>query len=428
MRPLEALRVYRNPRMLAILAMGFASGLPLALTGGTLLLWLTDAHVSLTDVGLFALVGIFYTVKFLWSPVLDRVSIPWLSARLGQRRAWLIAISACLAAAVVALGSTDPAVDPLRTALLAVLVAFLSASLDIVIDAYRIELLRGEEQAAGSAATQLGYRIGMLASGAGALALAEWWGWQKSYFAMAALVSVGVVAALASPEPSHPPRQGSFFRGAVIEPFREFASRQSWLTILAFIVLYRLGDAMVGTMAGPFYLKLGFTKLEIAGVTKIFGVAATMAGIVAGGAFAYRLGLARALVVAGLVHALSNFAFVAQAYAGPNVNVLMLTIFVENFTGGLVSAATVGYLSTLCNPAFTATQYALLSSISAIPRTIFAAGTGWLAEQLGWPLFFSAGALAALPGIVLAALLAEQAGVQLFRRSSPTVPKRASGT
>ena len=427
MRPLEAFAVYRNPRMLAILAMGFASGLPLALTGGTLSIWLTESQVSLTDVGLFALVGIFYTVKFLWSPVLDRAALPFLSERLGQRRAWLVALSALLAGAIVALGSTDPQADPWRTALFAVAVAFLSASLDVVIDAYRIELLRDDEQAAGSAATQLGYRIAMFASGAGALALATWWGWYWTYVAMAALVAVGVVAALASPEPVHPPRLGSFFRGAVVEPFREFASRPNWLVILVFIVLYRLGDAMVGTMSNPFYVKLGFTKLEIAGAVKTFGIVATMLGIVAGGAFAYRLGLMRALVVAGLIHALSNFAFVAQAYAGPNLHVLFLTIFVENFTGGLVSAATVGYLSTLCNPAFTATQYALLSSISAVPRTIFAAGTGWLAEQLGWPLFFSVGALAALPGIALAVVLAEASGVQFFRRSSATVPKRASG-
>jgi PAT family beta-lactamase induction signal transducer AmpG len=424
----EALAVYRNPRLLAILAMGFASGLPLALTGATLQVWLTESQVSLTEVGFFALVGTFYTVKFLWSPVLDRVSIPWLSERLGQRRAWLVGIAVLLGGAIAALGASDPTVSPWTTALLAVAVAFLSASQDIVIDAYRIELLNDDEQAAGAAATQWGYRFGMIASGAGALALASAFGWQRSYLAMAALVGVGVVAALASPEPTRPLQQRSFLRGAVVEPFLDFASRPRWLLILVFIVLYRLGDAMVGTMANPFYVKLGFSKLEIASVVKVFGIGATMAGIAAGGVIAYRLGLMRALVVAGLIHALSNFAFVAQAYAGPNVNVLAATIFVENFTGGLVSAAIVGYLSTLCNPAFTATQYALLSSVSAIPRTIFAAGTGWLAEQLGWPLFFSAGALAALPGIALAVVLAEASGVQVFRRSSANAPKGASSS
>jgi len=428
MRPRDVLGVYGNPRLLAILAMGFASGLPLALTGATLQVWLAEAQVSLTDIGFFALVGTFYTLKFLWSPVLDRVAVPLLTARLGQRRAWLVVIAVLLGAAIAALGASDPAAEPWRTALLAVGVAFLSASQDIVIDAYRIELLSDEEQSAGAAATQWGYRFGMIASGAGALALASAFGWQRSYLAMAALVGVGVVAALASPEPRRPAQQRSFFRGAVVEPFLEFASRPRWLTIVVFIVLYRLGDALVGTMANPFYVKLGFTKLEIASVVKVFGIGATMAGIAAGGGLAYRLGLARSLVVGGLIHALSNFAFVLQAFAGPNVNVLAVTIFVENFTGGLVSAAIVGYLSTLCHPAFTATQYALLSSLAAVPRTILAAGTGWLAEQLGWPLFFSVGALAALPGVALALVLAQASGVQFLRRSSANEPKRASST
>lgn len=428
MRPPDALAAYRNPRLLAILAMGFASGLPLALTGATLQVWLTESSVSLKSIGFFAAVGTFYTLKFLWSPVLDRVAIPWLSGWLGQRRAWLIVIAALLAGAIVKLGSTDPTADPWSTALWAVAVAFLSASQDIVIDAYRIELLREDEQTAGAAATQWGYRFGMIASGAGALALASSFGWQRSYLAMAALVGVGVVAALASPEPSRPLLQRSFLRGAVVEPFLDFATRPRWLLILVFIVLYRLGDAIVGTMASPFYVTIGFTKLEIASVAKVFGIAATMAGIAAGGVIVFRLGLARALVVAGLIHALSNFAFVAQAWAGPNVSVLAVTIFVENFTGGLVSAAIVGYLSTLCSPAFTATQYALLSSVSAVPRIVFGSGTGWLAEQLGWPLFFSVGALAALPGIALAVVLAEASGAQLFRRTNANEPKSASST
>src|SRR5258705_6292858 len=265
----EGLAVYRNPRLLAILAMGFASGLPLALTGATLQVWLTESQVSLTEIGFFALVGTFYTVKFVWSPVLDRVAIPWLSARLGQRRAWLLVIAVLLAGAIIALGASDPTVSPWTTALLAVAVAFLSASQDIVIDAYRIELLHEDEQSAGAAATQWGYRFGMIASGAGALALASAFGWYRSYLAMAALVGVGIVAALASPQPSRPPQQRSFLRGAVVEPFLDFASRPRWLLILVFIVLYRLGAAMGGTMPHPFSVKLRFPQLEIASAGRI---------------------------------------------------------------------------------------------------------------------------------------------------------------
>ncbi len=424
-----ALAVYRNPRQLAILAMGFASGLPLALTGQTLQIWLTESQVSLTDIGLFALVGFAYSVKFLWSPILDRVPLPWLGARLGQRRSWLIVIGGLLAAAIVGLGQTDPVAAPWHTALFAALVAFLSASQDIVIDAYRIELLTKEEQAAGAASTQNGYRIGIIASGAGALALASAFGWPRTYLVMASLIGVGVVAAFLSPEPAHPTVRGSFLRTAVVQPFSEFASRPRWLLILVFIVLYRLGDALAGGMANPFYVKIGFTKLEIASVAKVLGVFASMVGIAAGGAFAYRLGVARALVAAGLIHASGNLAFIFQAYAGHDVRVLGLTIFVENFTGGLVSAALVGYLSTLCHPAFTATQFALFTSLTAVGRTLFASGAGWLAEQLGWPLFFAASAVAALPGIALAiALTGDGGGLQLLRRSSPNAPKLPSSS
>ena len=408
---LEALRVYRNPRLLAILAMGFASGLPLALTGATLQYWLTESKVSLTNIGLFALVGVAYTLKFVWSPVLDRVPLPWISARLGQRRSWLIVIQLLLALALVALGSADPAVDPWRTAFFAALVAFLSASQDIVIDAYRIELLREDEQGAGAAATQWGYRFGMIASGAGAFALAEFLGWPRTYLAMASLVGVGLVAVVLTPEPPHRAAAAgrtfaSFLHDAVAEPFREFATRPRWVAILVFVVLYRFGDALAGGMSTAFYAQLGYTKLEIAGVVKIFGVIATMAGIALGGVIVFRSGTGRSLVGAGVLAALSNFVFVWLAYAGHDLGALSAAIFVENFTSGLVSAAFVAYLSALCNLEFTATQYALLSSLAATGRTVLASSAGWLAEQLGWPLFFSLTALAAVPGIWLAISLA----------------------
>jgi PAT family beta-lactamase induction signal transducer AmpG len=220
----------------------------------------------------------------------------------------------------------------------------------------------------------------------------------------------------------------SFLKSAVVEPFREFASRPRSAEILVFILLYRLGDALSGGMASPFYVKLGFSNDEIASVAKVFGVIASMTGIAAGGAFAYRLGVARALVAAGLIHAAGNLAFILQAYAGHDLRALALTIFVENFTGGLVSAAFVGYLSTLCHPAFTATQFALFTSLTAVGRTLFASGAGWLAERLGWPLFFAASVVAALPGIALAIALVEGGGPQSLRRSSANVPKLPSSS
>jgi PAT family beta-lactamase induction signal transducer AmpG len=417
---LEAVRVYRNPRLLAILAMGFASGLPLALTGQTLQAWLAESQVSLTDIGLFALVGVSYSLKFVWSPVLDRVPLPWLTARLGQRRSWLIVIQLALAAAIFALGGADPARDAWRTALMAAVVAFLSASQDIVIDAYRIELLATDEQGAGAAATQWGYRIALIASGAGALLIAQGFGWPRAYLVMASLVGVGLVAVLATPEPVRSVARtqldfAGFIRTAVIEPFVDFASRPRWGLVLVFIVLFRLGDALAGGLSNAFYIQLGFTKGEIASIAKIFGIAATMVGIAAGGALVFKIGIGRSLVLAGVIHALSNFAFVLQAWAGHDLQLLAATIFVENFTGGLVSAAFVAYLSALCNAEFTATQYALLSSLSATGRTVLASSAGFFADQLGWPLFFALTALAATPGIALAVYLGRLSALEALR-------------
>jgi PAT family beta-lactamase induction signal transducer AmpG len=406
----DTLRLYARPRILAIVGMGFASGLPLALTGQTLQIWLAESGVTLTSIGLFALVGASYSLKFVWAPVVDRVPLPWLTSRLGQRRSWLVVIGVLLAAAIAGLGSTDPAADPWRTALFAALVAFLSASQDIVIDAYRIELLDDDEQGAGAAATQWGYRFGMIASTVVALYLAEYFGWSRMYLAMAALVGVGLVTVALTPEPAHlrsqaRPGLAGFLRAAVLEPFREFATRPRWLTVLVFIVLFRFGDALAGGMASAFYVQLGFSKIEIANIVKLFGVAATLIGVAAGGVLDHQIGTSRALVLAGVLAALSNFVFIGLAYAGHDLRALTGAVFVENFTSGVVAAAFVAYLSRLCSAEFTATQYALLSSLSATGRTVLASSAGFFAQQLGWPLFFALTALAALPGIALAIYL-----------------------
>jgi PAT family beta-lactamase induction signal transducer AmpG len=412
----RAFAVYSDRRMLVILLMGFSSGLPLPLTLSTLSYWLAKVGVDKTAIGLFALVGLPYSLKFVWAPAIDHVRIPGLGVLLGRRRSWALATQLALAASIFALGATEPAAAPIATAAAALAVAFLSASQDIVIDAYRIEVLREHEQGAGAAATQLGYRIGMLASTAGAIALSDVVSWFAVTATLAALLGVGVVAVLLAPEPHRADGAAPLaldwhggtaalvrarLREAVIDPFRDFMHRAGWLRILAFAVLYKFGDAIGGVMANPFSVALGFTGVEIASITKVTGLFATLAGVVVGGALVARYGLFRALVVGGVLQAATNLLFAAQARVGHSVGFLALTIAADSFTGGLGSAALVAYLSSLCSTAFTGTQYALLTSFVAQGRTVLSSGGGWLADRLDWPAFFVATTLLAVPGLVL---------------------------
>jgi PAT family beta-lactamase induction signal transducer AmpG len=407
---IRSLRVYRDKRMLAILLMGFASGLPLALTGATLSIWLKQSGITLTAIGLFAQAGLAYNLKFLWAPAMDRVALPLLTARLGRRRSWALLIQALLALAILALGFSDPAASLGRIAICAVLVAFLSASQDIVIDAYRVELLQKDEQGAGAAATQIGYRLGMLASGAGALYLAQYLSWSAAYAVMAGLIVLGMLVILATREPKPPPTlRGPWLRNAVVVPFAEFAQRRQWLLILIFVVLFKFGDALAGVMSGPFYVELGFANSEIASVAKVFGVGASIAGVALGGIAVYRWGLMRALLACGALQMLSNLMYVVQLWAGHDVGMLAITIATENVTGGMASAAFVAYLSSLCSPAFTATQYALLSALAATARTVLASSGGFFAERLGWGPFFLLATAACLPGLALLVYLMRSA-------------------
>jgi len=410
----QALAVYRNRRLLAILCMGFASGLPLPLTFGTLSYWLSEAGVSRTAIGLFVLVGFTYNYKFLWSPFIDRLPIPLLTARLGRRRSWALVIQLLLIAAIAALGRGDPKSDLATTALLAVVVAFLSASQDIVIDAYRIELLRPEEQGAGAAATQWGYRIGLLASTTGAFDAAAFGGWSFAYGIMAALMLVGVVTVLLTPEPALPrsalaPSRGSsalerllaWAEGAILLPFGDFLRRRGWALILAFIVTYKFGEALAGTMSNPLYQELGFSKLEVGNIGKLVSFVASLSGVALGGALVARLGLFSALLVGGVLQMLSNLLYIALLLSGHNDLMLAASIFGENFTGGMASAAFVAYLSGLCSLAFTATQYALFSSLAAVPIRFLSAPAGWLVDRIGWIPFFLIATAACLPSLAL---------------------------
>ena len=428
---LDSARVYLEPRVLVVLCLGFASGLPLLLTLSTLTFWLAEANVDKAAIGLFALVGLPYTWKFLWAPVIDRVPLPLFSRLLGRRRGWLLFVQLLLAMAMVALGATDPQLDLGRMAILAALVAFFSASQDIVIDAYRVELLGEREQGAGAAAVVIGYRVAMLLAGAGALFIAEFAGWFWAYAAMAGCLVVGMVTVLVAPEPAVPPGAlmpsgrgvGPWLKEAVVEPFADFLRRNGLgtaLLILLFVMLYKLGDALLGTMTNPFYVETGFSKPEVATIVKGYGLVATLLGGFLGGMVVNRRGIVPALWICGLIQMASNLIFVLQAWVGHDLTMLAVTISVENLAGGMGTAAFVAYLSSLCNVSYTATQYALLSSFMAQARTTLSAGSGFLAESMSWIGFFLLTTAAAIPGLLLLLLLQR-------RIAATTGPTSASG-
>jgi len=391
--------------------MGFASGLPLPLTLATLSFWLARVGVDKTAIGLFALVGLPYGLKFVWAPVLDHLRAPLLGRIFGRRRSWALLTQAALILAILALGASDPLSAPWITAAAALVVAFFSASQDIVIDAYRIEILEEFEQGAGAAATQTGYRIGALVAGAGAIALSDFIGWFAVFAILAGFVLIGTAAVLLAPEPA--PASGrraatreNWLETAVLAPFADFLRRPGWVAILGFILLYKFGDAIGGVMANPFFVELGFTGVEIASITKVFGLLATFGGIVAGGVLVARYGLFPALAVGGVLQAATNLLYAAQAKVGHDLVFLAGTIGADNFTGGLGSAAFVAYLSGLCNRAFTGTQFALLTSFMAIGRTVLSSGGGWLADRMDWVAFFTLTAALAVPGLLLLLWLA----------------------
>jgi PAT family beta-lactamase induction signal transducer AmpG len=402
----EALAVYFEPRQLIILIMGFASGLPLLLTVSTLAYWLATANTDLTTIGLFAAAGTPYGWKFLWSPIIDQVRLPLLGRWLGHRKSWLFVAQILLAAAIFALGMTDPAVNPLITAFAVVIVAFFAASQDVVVDAYRIEILRDEEQAAGAATTQIGYRIGMLLAGAGAIALSDFVSWSIVFSVLAGCILVCALFTLFVPEPEvRRPAFGkdyaAWLNQAVVQPFSEFMQRRGWLVVLLFILFYKFGDAFSGFLANPFYKAMGFSGVEIAFMTKIYGLLATMAGGLIGGVIVARIGLFKTLMIGGILQAATNLLFTMLALRGHDLVWLGTAITADNLAGGFAGTAFVAYLSGLCNRAFTATQYALLSSFMAQGRTLMSMPSGWLAKWLDWPEFWALTALMAIPGLVL---------------------------
>lgn len=403
----DTVRLYANRRQLAVLLMGFSSGLPLLLGFSTLSYWLAKEEVSLAAIGTLLTVATPYSLKFLWAPALDHLPPPPLFRRLGRRRGWLLFIQLILIVAIVALGAGNPSISLGYVALMAVAMAFVSASQDIVVDAYRIEILAESEQGPGASVTQIGYRAGMLVAGAGAIALSDYIAWFWVYLAMAALVAIGIVGTLLGPEPDQyrepatPASRAEWWRRVVAEPFADFTRHRGWVAILVFVLLYKYGDAVAGAMANPFYVALGFSGGEIASVTKVFGVVATLAGVFAGGLLTARAGVFPALLIAGILQAVTNLIFAWLAWTGKDIELLTLAIGADGFTGGMGTAAFVAYLSGLCNVAFTGTQYALLTSLAAVARTGLAAVSGFMVEEIGWVGFFVATTGLAVPGLLL---------------------------
>ncbi|HEX6959597.1 MAG TPA: AmpG family muropeptide MFS transporter [Ferrovibrio sp.] len=442
---LAAFAVYRDPRVLAIAVLGFASGLPLALTGQTLQAWLTESDISLQSIGLFALVGVPYTLKFLWAPLVDRLPLPVLTRLFGRRRGWLVLSQLLLMLAIAALAVSNPAEALVLTAICAVAVAFMSATQDIVIDAWRVEILEEQQLAAGAAAIVFGYRVGMLVSSAGALYLATLFAWPLVYIAMAALLAVGTITVLMVGEPAVKPRgdaerriagaqawlagkphlSGAFAKlaawlyASIAGPFLQFMTRRGWVSILLFVMLFKLGDSLAGALATSFYLNIGFTKAEIAEVSKLYGFAATMIGLFLGGWLMQAVGLYRSLWICGFLQMGSNLLFAVLAMQGHDLWFLALAVGFENLAGGMGTAALVAYLSALCDIAYTATQYALLSSLSAVARTVLSSYAGFVAAPLGWPVFFVFTTLAAIPGLLLLAWLTRRGAATRIATVTP---------
>jgi PAT family beta-lactamase induction signal transducer AmpG len=396
------IQVFRSRSIAVVAFLGFSSGLPLALTGDTLKAWMAVAGVDLRTIGMFALVGLPYTLKFLWSPIMDRFVPPWF----GRRRGWIIMTQICLAVGISAMAFGSPRIDPLFLAGLALMVAFTSASQDIVIDAYRTDVLHERERGVGAAVSVMGYRIATLVSGALALILSDHIGWRSTYLLMAGVMGIGVISALLGPEPDGkiiPPKS---MKEAVWGPMQDYFSRDSALPLLLLIVLYKLGDAYAGALTTPFLIKgIGFTLSEVGTINKGLGVTSVIIGALFGGTLMVRLGLFRSLLIFGMLQAISNLSFMVLAWTGKSYGILVFAVAFENLSSGMGTAAFVSLLMAMCNHRYTATQYALLSSLAALGRIFISPTSGFLVESIGWANFFFVTFLTAMPGLALLVLL-----------------------
>ncbi len=390
-----------GPKMLVMLLTGFSSGLPLLLTGSTLKFWMREEGLDLTTIGFFGLIGLPYTLKFLWAPFMDRIIPPFG----GRRRGWMLMTQVFLMIALASMTFVQPAVHLPTIAGLCLLIAFASASQDIVLDAYRREYLTDEELGIGSSIFVNGYRIGLLASGALTLVLAEYLSWPTAYFILGLFMLVGIVATILAPEPIVEVVPPTSLREAFMGPLLEFCRRPGWVAILLFILFYKIGDSMASEMLSPFWVDLEVSKPQIAAIVKTFGFAALIIGGMLAGLVVYRWGIIPSLLIFGILQMISTAGFALLAIVGNHLPTLTAVIAFENLTGGMGTTAFVAFMASLTDKRFTATQYALLSSVMGIPRVLFGSVTGVLATWLGWAGFFVLCTLLAIPGLLLIAHL-----------------------
>ena len=432
----QTLRVYAEPASLRMLALGFSAGLPLLLVLGTLSFWLREAGVDRTTIGYLSWVGLAYAFKWVWSPLVDRMPLPLLTRWLGRRRGWLLFAQMLIVAGLCGMAFNDPRVSLTPLVWCALAVAFGSATQDIALDAYRIESADTDRQAALAATYQTGYRLAMIWAGAGVLWLAaraevagtagyQSGAWQVAYLAMAASMAVGMLTVLLSPEPVPRPlaparNAAEWLHSALVEPFADFLGRYRWqaLLVLGLIAIYRISDVVMGIMANPFYVDMGFTKDEVAAVTKVYGVIMTLAGAFLGGALAMRWGVMRVLMLGAALSAATNLLFAWLATRGHDVNALVWVVSADNLAGGIASAAFIAYLSGLTNVQYSATQYALFSSMMLLAPKWLAGFSGAFVDAHGYVSFFQATALLGLPVLVLIALASRVHAVRPAQRGS----------
>lgn len=400
-----------NRRTVVVLLLGFSSGLPLALTGGTLQAWLTTSGVDTATIAAFSLAGLPYVLKFIWAPLMDRFVPPLL----GRRRGWMLMTQALLMGLLFVMAGSEPAHSVAVIGAVALGVAFLSASQDIAVDAYRADLLHPRERGFGAAMSVAGYRAAMLVSGGLALIIADHAGWKLTYGLMAALMSLGMVSAILGPEPAQSATPPASLVQAFVDPFLNFLRRERALWLLALVFLYKLGDAFAGTLTTTFLIRaLDFSLTDVGIVNKWLGVAATLAGGLAGGALMLRHGLFRCLLLFGVLQALTNLGFLVLAIAGRSYAGMVGAVVLENLAGGMGTAVFVALLMSLCDHRYTATQFALLSAVAALGRVFIGPPAGMLVDSVGWVWFFLTSFLVALPG--LGVLLFLRGDVQEYAR------------
>jgi PAT family beta-lactamase induction signal transducer AmpG len=425
-----AWRLYAQPRVVGMVFLGFAAGLPFLLVFSTLAAWLRDDGAQLSVIGFFSWVGVTYAIKVVWAPVVDRVPLPFLTRRLGKRRSWMLLAQLGIAGGLLGLACSDVQTQLAQIAFLAIWVAFCSSTQDIVVDAYRIEAVVTAYQGAMAAMYVLGYRVALLVAGAGAFYLADFFSWSVAYGVMALAMLVGLATTLLIQEPRPGPPQvragtpaagpATWFAELVLAPFTEFFRRNGALSmlILAIIASYKMSDITMGVMANPFYLDLGFSKKEIADVTKVFGFFMTIAGAALGGVLVLRQGIGRPLLLGAIMVAVTNLLFALLAVSEPSLLLLAGVVSADNLSGGLAASVFIAYLSSLTSTAHTATQYALFSSLMTLPAKLLAGFSGVVVEHVGYSLFFIYAATLGLPAILL---------VVLWQRAVPLPGSPAAG-